>query len=304
MTLTRIKALTLLAALATALMGGRALVAQSYTQNTTTLAADQAATDTTISLTSASAASGSSFGAVVVGQAIYVDNELELITGTTGTSTVFAVQRRGNSPATLHKTGAPVYIAPAATFQKADPPPGKCVQANQPAYWININGPAAANGGRIFTCSPGGIWALGSAPWNQGFNSGNGATVTLGAAQSGQMFLFDRAAGIAYTLPAPYPGLWFDFVVSTTITSNNAEVEVATPASQFVQGTLEVAGVATTTSFSCNGTSHVALKLNGTTTGGILGSWMRFHAVSTTLWQVEGILTGSGTGATPCATSV
>src|SRR6267378_3241275 len=53
------------------------LGAQTFTHNTTTLAAAQTATDTTINLTAVTAATGSSFGAVQAGQLVFVDGELE-----------------------------------------------------------------------------------------------------------------------------------------------------------------------------------------------------------------------------------
>lgn len=55
--------------------------------------------------------------------------------------------------------------------------------------------------------------------------SGQGATRTLSANESGSVCFFDRAAGIVYTLPtAPKPGTFFDFVVTTSVTSNAAKV--------------------------------------------------------------------------------
>lgn len=280
------------------------LAAQTFTHNTTTLAAAQAATDTTISLTAATAATGSSFGAVQVGQLIYVDQELEVVTGTTTTSTVFQVQRRAR--VTSHGAGAAVYIGAAGSFQQLDPPAGTCVTANFPKFWINVGSPGgigATGGGRIFTCGPNGLWAAGNAPFYSGFNSGNGATVTIGAAQSGQTFLFDRAAGIIYTLPPPVPGMTFDFINTVTITSN-AAVVITAAGTQFVQGVVHTAisGGATGSDWQCNGTSHVKVTSNGTTSGGILGGRLHFTAVSSTLWQVDGLLVGSGTEITPCST--
>lgn len=274
-----------------------ALGAQTFTHNTTTLAAAQASTDTTISLTAVTAVSGSSFGAVQAGQIIVVDQEVETLTSVTATSTVWNVQRRGRLAA--HAAGVPVYIGAPGSGQQADPPAGKCTTASFPAFWINL-----ANGG-VFTCGANSLWAKSNAPWFSPMNSGNGATLTLTAAQSGGTFLFDRAAGIVYTLPAPYPGLTFDFVQTVTTTSNSSEVVTATVATQFIQGIVQIgiSGGATGSAWACNGTSHVSIKQNGTTTGGILGGRLHFVAVSTTIWQVDGLTIGSGTEATPCSTT-
>ena len=54
--------------------------------------------------------------------------------------------------------------------------------------------------------------------------SGQGATRTLSVDETGSTCLFDRAAGIVYTLPLAVPGLVYDFVVTTTVTSNAAKV--------------------------------------------------------------------------------
>lgn len=133
--------------------------------------------------------------------------------------------------------------------------------------------------------------------------SGSGATVTLTAAQSGSQVLFDRAAGIVYTLPAPVVGLYYDFIVTTTITSNNAKV-ITDAGTTLVQGAITLAtATPTDTTFLGNGTTHVAVTMNGTTTGGILGTWFRLTCVTATLWQAQGIAAASGTIATPFTTS-
>lgn len=132
--------------------------------------------------------------------------------------------------------------------------------------------------------------------------SGSGATVTLTASQSGSTILFDRAAGIIFTLPAPSVGLRFNFIVTTTITSNNAEIDTDA-GSTFLLGApnLVVDNSATSKGFQGNGTSHVKVQMNGTTTGGIKGSYLTFDCVSATVWNVFGNVMASGTLATPFA---
>ncbi len=132
--------------------------------------------------------------------------------------------------------------------------------------------------------------------------SGSGATVTLTAAQSGSVVLFDRAAGIVFTLPAPAVGLNFTFIVTTTITSNAAKV-ITDAGTTLIQGFARILSSTTAGDFAGNGTTHVAVTQNGSTTGGVLGSWLRLDCVSSTIWQATGLLNGSGTAATPFATS-
>ena len=135
--------------------------------------------------------------------------------------------------------------------------------------------------------------------------SGQGATRTLSVDESGSTVLFDRAAGIVYTLPLAKPGVFFDFVITTTITSNSAKV-ITGAATEFLIG--GYTNVDTDTSnavaaFTANGSTHVSVSMNGTTTGGILGTKLRFTCLSSTRWFVEGIVQGSGVVATAFATS-
>lgn len=135
--------------------------------------------------------------------------------------------------------------------------------------------------------------------------SGQGATRTLSVDESGSTVLFDRAAGIVYTLPHAKPGVFFDFVITTTITSNSAKV-ITGAATEFLIG--GYTNVDTDTSnavaaFTGNGSTHIAVTQNGTTTGGILGTKLRFTCLSSTRWFVEGVVQGSGVVATAFATS-
>lgn len=135
--------------------------------------------------------------------------------------------------------------------------------------------------------------------------SGQGATRTLSVDETGSTCLFDRAAGIVYTLPLAVPGLVYDFVITTTITSNAAKVITGAGTELLIGGYMNVD---TDTSnavaaFTGNGSTHVAVSMNGTTTGGILGTKLRFTCLSTTRWMVEGIVQGSGIVATAFATS-
>lgn len=126
---------------------------------------------------------------------------------------------------------------------------------------------------------------------------------TLTAKDSGSLFLFDAAAGIVYTLPAPEVGIYFDFIVTTTITSNSATVNTSA-AGIFLGGSLisiDTDSANVNVGFVANGTSHVTCAQNGTTTGGRAGTVMRFVCTTATLWTVSGTVLGSGVVATPFA---
>jgi hypothetical protein len=134
-----------------------------------------------------------------------------------------------------------------------------------------------------------------------------GSTRTLAPEESGALCVFDSASGIVYTLPptsAQTIGLWFEFFVKTTITSNAAKV-ITADTSTFLVGAVVMASIATASpgGFSANGTTIRALSANGSTTGGILGESYRVECISATQWKITGVCVGSGTLATPFATS-
>lgn len=138
--------------------------------------------------------------------------------------------------------------------------------------------------------------------------SGSGATVTLTAAQSGSTVLMDRAAGIVFTLPAPAAGMYFDFLVTTSVTSNSYKV-ITDAGTTLLAGSLisiDTDSSNETDGFVGNGSTHIAVTMaaaSSNATGGLIGTWLRFTCVSSTLWLVEGIVQGGGTVSTPFATS-
>ena len=131
------------------------------------------------------------------------------------------------------------------------------------------------------------------------------ATRTLTVKEAGSLCLFDRAAGVVYTLPnitANTIGMFFDFRTVVTITSNAAKTQTANAAT-FILGDVQMilVGAATTLAVAWNGSSHVAISSNGSTTGGVIGDQYRLTAINTTQWLIEGIVSGTGALATPAA---
>ena len=140
----------------------------------------------------------------------------------------------------------------------------------------------------------------------------SGTARTLNELESGSVCLFDAAAGGTYTLPAdPTPGTFYDFKVYSNITANSAKIITG------LRGTTLalICGAVTTLngndgvakSFSIaegsGANRYVAVTSNGSTTGGQLGTELRVTALSKGTWYVSGIVFGSGTMATPAATS-
>lgn len=136
--------------------------------------------------------------------------------------------------------------------------------------------------------------------------SGTGATATLTKDQSGSVILFDRAAGIVFTLPANTPGMVFDFFVTVTITGGAAKV-ITAAGTELLVGTIintdTDSSDAVASWKSLVAAANIAVSMNGTTTGGIKGDWLRFTCLNTTTWNVQGFTLGTSTVATPFATS-
>jgi hypothetical protein len=95
-------------------------------------------------------------------------------------------------------------------------------------------------------------------------------------------------------------GVSYTFFLPTAATA----VKVITAASNFLLGSAFVAVSASTdTTFFADGTATRSINLNGTTTGGIAGTFFTITAVTATQWLVQGALLGSGSVATPFANS-
>lgn len=133
--------------------------------------------------------------------------------------------------------------------------------------------------------------------------SGQGATATLTAAQSGSTALFDRAAGIVYTLPAPVVGLRFTFLVTVSVTSNSDKVITDAGTTLLLGSIAEATSAGAANLYVGNGTTHISTLMNGTTTGGLAGTRLEFVCVNATQWTVNGWNNASGTIATVFSTT-
>lgn len=127
-------------------------------------------------------------------------------------------------------------------------------------------------------------------------SSGN---TTMTAAMSGSVMLLDSAT-VDYVLPAIGTGdvgMYFDFL--STVTSTNQTITAG--AADLLCGSVTIvsADVPTADIFAPDVTDDLVLAMNGSTTGGVIGSYIRFTAISATRWFVQGTLSGSGTATTP-----
>ena len=144
-----------------------------------------------------------------------------------------------------------------------------------------------------------------------GFITGTGVNSTVTASTlavtkalyNGQTINLSRAAGITVTLPAATgTNAVYRFLVTTTVTSNNNIIKVAN-ATDVISGTLNVAGT-TGTPFGTLPASDT-ITMNGTTTGGVAGSYVRVTDAAAGIFVITaGGLIGSGTVATPFSAAV
>jgi hypothetical protein len=117
----------------------------------------------------------------------------------------------------------------------------------------------------------------------------------------GQRIIFDRAGGIDATLPkATGSGNRYEFLVRTTLTSPG--IIKVIDAVDIIQGVALVHASALA-AFQASGT-HDTITMNGTTTGGLIGSRVIVDDVAAGVWLAQCVLAGSSTAATPFSATV
>lgn len=130
------------------------------------------------------------------------------------------------------------------------------------------------------------------------------ASATLTPEQSGALVLLGVASGATVTLPPAAEGMQFEVGVSVSRTSNSYKIICAS--GDFLLGAYMAGDATIATSgdvFTLDGSTHVALTIDGDTKGGLVGGALRFTAISDTQWYVDGLVVGTGTMATAAATS-
>jgi hypothetical protein len=131
-------------------------------------------------------------------------------------------------------------------------------------------------------------------------------TVALGVTQAlhdGKTIVLNNVVGFASTLPAMTgSGARYRFVVGATVTTPSHTI-VATGAHLvglvFMVNDTAATTVFTANSISANATPITTITLNGTTTGGRVGDWIEVEDVATNIGVVRGMVSASGTEATP-----
>lgn len=126
-------------------------------------------------------------------------------------------------------------------------------------------------------------------------------TLTLApATHAGKTLLIASTGGLAIT-PPPATGTFniYKFLVITTISGGNFTFDAkAGNASDVIAGIVDTNKVGTLSQWGTAANSNL-FTFNGTTLGGIAGDTFEFTDVGTNLWRVWGVLSQSGTAATP-----
>lgn len=132
----------------------------------------------------------------------------------------------------------------------------------------------------------------------------DGAAVVLTAADSGGLCIFDKIDGALFTLPAPAIGLWYEFIVVASVTSNSMKV-ITDAGTTFIIGSVDMVDTDTTfthTNQDANGSTHISVLMaaaSTNSTGGIKGTRFKLTCRTATTWAIEGQINHAGSVATP-----
>ena len=137
----------------------------------------------------------------------------------------------------------------------------------------------------------------------------DGAAVVLTAADSGGLVVMDKTDGSLTTLPeitASNIGMTFEFQWPASYASGTQKI-ITGAAADLIVGTILKMDTDTLTDplsvESYNGSTHIACVIDNVTDGGLLGSWLRFTAISATQWLLQGVLHHSGSVSATVSTS-
>lgn len=120
---------------------------------------------------------------------------------------------------------------------------------------------------------------------------------------AGTTTVLNAAAGLTVTLPASAGnGDEYTVFVGTTVTSNSYVVQVAN-STDIIQGAIHLTTDIAGTSMPTSSTTDT-ITMNGSTTGGVKGSWLRLTDVASGVWELAGGMICTGTEETPFSAAV
>lgn len=128
----------------------------------------------------------------------------------------------------------------------------------------------------------------------------NNSGVSLTTVQSGSTILLDKVDGLTITLPADAVGLTYRFVSTVNLTSSSYIIQGYNSSDLFKGGVLVVDDTTpeVATMFKPDGSDDYICTMNGTTTGGEIGTDITFTCVASNTWLVTGTVAANGTLAT------
>jgi len=129
------------------------------------------------------------------------------------------------------------------------------------------------------------------------------ATLTLNEdTHAGNWVTLNKADGMTVTLPASSgKGACYKLFVGTTFTSN-CVVQVAN-STDILQGGIAMSTDIGGTNLLTAATTDT-ITMNGSTQGGLKGTWLTFDDVSSGIWALSGFVITTGTETTPFSAAV
>jgi hypothetical protein len=129
---------------------------------------------------------------------------------------------------------------------------------------------------------------------------GGGSTTTLTTAQSGNIIKLDRAAGATVTLPVWASGLTYELLTTVDVTTNDITLLPSSPDPEFLSGGIVMIDTdLDDNSRMFSATDEEEFHMNGTTTGGTVGTKIKIQALTTDTWWVTGTLACNDTPVSP-----
>lgn len=130
------------------------------------------------------------------------------------------------------------------------------------------------------------------------------ASATIDSTYAGKVVTLDAAAGLTVTLPAATgTGNVYYFAVTTSVTSNNDIIKVAN-ASDVIQGVATIGASGGTSASVGTAATDDTITLNGSTKGGLKGTWIEIRDIAPTLFSCSVHGVGSGVAVTPFSATV
>lgn len=124
---------------------------------------------------------------------------------------------------------------------------------------------------------------------------------SLTTSQSGNIILLDKADGVTITLPTDALGLTYRFLSTVDLTSNDYIIQGASSEDLFIGGVsfIDDTTPESATMFKPDVVDDYIMTMNGTTTGGEIGTDITITCVGNNRWWVSGTVAANGVIATP-----